>query len=506
VTPDYVLAIDAGTQTARAALVGRGGALHDLATSRLGLSTPQPGWAEQDPEDWWSATVSNITTVMGRNPGTTVSAVAVCGQMHSVVALDASGSPITRQVGIWSDKRAAPQVAEFRARSDAGRLSAIAANVPLPAWAGFKMAWCRAEQPELYEKARTFLVTKDFLNLRLCGEVATDPSEASGTFLADSSTGKWAPELVRALGLDEALLPAIVSPTTVIGGIRPEVTAATGLRAGTPVVAGGGDMLCQLLAAGLTRPGRLAEVAGTGSIVAAYGQDASPDPRVMSLRALTGGWANFGIVDGAGSSLRWLDRLLSGPAAGNGSGSAHDCASIDYASIDALAARAPAGCDGLLFFPYLLGERTLGSTSSRASFIGLTLLHENAHLVRAVMEGVCFENRRALDLLAPPGDGTVLRCTGGGSGSRLWNQVRADVYERSVRSVTPTEGGLRGAALLAAVGAGWYTDAAEAAETLVGVRADWQPRPEVTETYRASYAAFCAVHHIIDPQWDRWPQ
>ena len=260
-------------------------------------------------------------------------------------------------------------------------------------------------------------------------------------------------------------------------------------------------MLCQLLAVGLTRPGRLAEVAGTASIVAAYGQEASADPRVMSLRTVTGGWANFGIIDGGGSCLGWLDRLLSGPAATDEEGSP-----TDYGAIDAVAAGVPAGAGGLLFLPYLLGERTMGSGCSRASFVGLTLVHDKAHLMRAVMEGICFENRRALDLLVPPGDGTVLRCTGGGSHSGLWNQVRADIYERPVRSLRPTEGGLQGSALLAAVGAGWYPDAAQAAETYVGLRADWQPRPDAVETYRTSYAAFCAVHDILGPHWDRWCQ
>ena len=497
---DAVLAIDTGTQTARAALVGPDGLVRDLATSRLCLSMPHPGLAEQDPEHWWSATLSNITTVMSRNPGTTVSAVATCGQMHGVVPLDAAGKALAHQVGIWSDKRAAPQVAKFRARSDAEQLGAIAAIVPLPAWAGFKMAWYRAERPETYERARTFLVAKDFLNLRLCGEMATDPSEASGTFLADAATGRWAPELVRALDLDEALLPPIVGPTTVIGGVRPEVATVTGLRAGTPVVAGGGDMLCQLLAVGLTRPRRLAEVAGTAAIVAAFGQEASADPRVMSLRTVTGGWANFGIVDGGGSCLAWLDRLLSGRAAGD------DGSRTDYPAVDSVAASVPAGSGGLLFLPYLLGERTMGNECSRASFVGLTPLHDQAHLMRAIMEGICFENRRALDMLVPPGDGTVLRCTGGGSHSGLWNQIRADIYERPVRSLRPTEGGLQGAALLAAVGAGWYPDAAEAAEAVVGLRADWLPQADAVETYRASYAAFCAVHDVLGPHWDRWCQ
>ncbi len=496
---ECVLAIDAGTQSGRAALVGPDGCLRDLATCPFPLATPQPGWAEQDPEHWWSATSSNIAAVMARNPGTTVSAVAVCGQMHSVVALDAAGNPLVPRAGIWSDKRAAPQVAKFRARHDAAQLSAMAANAPLPAWAGFKMAWTRAEQPDVYERTRTFLVAKDFLNLRLCGEVATDPSEASGTFLTDAATGRWAPALVHALDLDEGLLPPIVGPTTVIGGIRPQVAEATGLRAGTPVVAGGGDMLCQLLAVGMTRPGRLAEVAGTGSIVAAYGHEASTDPRVMSLRTLTGGWANFGITDGAGSCLGWLEKLRSAGPSGHMDGPTRD-----YASIDRVAAAAPPGSDGLLFFPYLLGERTLGSGRSRASFIGLTLLHDRAHMARAVMEGICFENRRALDLLVGPGDGTVLGCTGGGSQSDLWNQLRADIYERPVRSLGPTEGGLRGAALLAAVGAGWYPSAVDAAETVIGPGAEWRPRPEVAETYRAGYAAFCTVHDALGPHWDAW--
>ncbi len=497
--PECVLAIDVGTQTTRAALVKGDGSLLDSAGSPIKLQTPQPGWAEQDPDQWWSTTVANVMTVMSRNPGATVSAVGVGAQMHGVVPLDAAGNPLACHVGIWSDKRPAAEVAKFMARPDAGRLAAVAGNAPLPAWAGFKVAWFRAERPELYQRARAFLVVKDYLNFRLCGQLATDPSEASGSFLADAATGQWSPELIDALGLDASLLPPIAGSATVIGGVLPEVAGATGLWAGTPVVAGGGDMLCQLLALGLTRPGRLAEVAGTGSIVAAYVDKPCPDRRVMSLRAVTDGWVDFGIGDGAGSCLPWLDDLLLGALGSGPAGPTHD-----YASIDAAAAAVPAGAEGLLFFPYLLGERTLGSSSSRASFIGLTLQHERGHLARAVMEGICFENRRALDLFAPPGDGAVLRCTGGGSRSALWNQIRADVYERPIRSLTTTEGGIQGAALLAATGAGWYANAAEGAEKLVGLSAGWEPRPETVKAYRASYATFCAVHDVLGSHWGSW--
>ena len=522
---ESVLAIDTGTQTTRAALVSADGSLLDMASSPLSMSTPRPGWAEQEPERWWSATVDNVSAVMSRNPGTAVAAVAACGQMHGVVALDKAGRPLAPRVGIWCDKRAEDQVARFLARPDARRLSALAANVPLPAWAGFKMAWYCEEEPDLYQQAKSFLVVKDFLNLRLCGERATDPTEASGTFLVDAGRGRWSPELIDALGLDENLLPPIAGSGTVIGGVLPEVAAVTGLRAGTPVVAGAGDMLCQLYGVGLSRPGRLAEVAGTASIVAAYSEQPDLDDRVMSLRTVTGGWVNFGITDGAGACMNWLAQLLSGRAgpiaapeagaqyytrleqAAHGSTgdvhSGHGYAS-HYASIDTMAATAPAGANGLLFFPYVLGERTLGSTGSRASFIGLTLTHDHAHMARAVMEGICFENRRALDLLARPTDGTVLRCTGGGSRSALWNQLRADIYERPVRSFATVEGGVHGAAMLAAVGAGWYASTAEAADNLVTPGADWQPRASTTATYRAGYESFRAVHDALDGQWKHW--
>lgn len=498
---ECVLAIDIGTQTTRAALVGADGSVLGSATSPVQLWTPEPGRAEQDPEEWWSTTVDNVATVLGANPGASVAAVAVGAQMHGAVPLDRAGRPLVRRVGIWSDKRAAAQVAEFVQRPDAARLSRLAGNAALPAWAGFKMAWFRAEQPEIYDRASKFLMVKDFLNFKLCGEAATDPSEASGTFLSDAATGMWSDELVEALGLRPSLLPPIAASSAVIGNVRPEVASATGIPAGAPVVAGGGDMLCQLLAVGLTRPGRVAEVAGTGSIVAAYGDRPCTGTSVMSLRTVSGGWANFGIGDGVGSCLPWLARLLPIP-----SGRAPGGWSCDYSSIDDLAAAAPPGAGGLLFFPYLLGERTLGDTGSRASFVGLTLQHGPAHMARAVMEGICFDNRRALDLLLAPDDGTVLRCTGGGSRSPVWNQIRADVYGRPVRALAAEEGGAQGAALLAGTAAGWHSDPAEAAERWSALGPRWLPRQEVANMYRSSYATFRAVHDALNPHWEGWCQ
>jgi xylulokinase len=488
--PDCVLAIDIGTQSTRAALVTRDGTIAASAASPVGLFAPSPGHAEQDPDEWWQTTVANIAAVLARNPGARVRAVATGAQMHSAVPVDTAGRPLARRVGLWSDKRPAAQVAAFRGRPDVDRLAAVAGNVPLPAWTGFKIAWFRDELPSAYERARAFLVPKDFVNLRLCGELATDPSEASGTFLADAETGRWSAELIAALGVDAALLPPQAGSGEVIGTVRPDVAGQTGLPVGTPVAAGGGDMLCQLLAAGVTMPGRTAEVAGTAAIVASHADGAHPDPRVMSLRTVSGGWVNFGIGDAAGNSLRWLaDRVgLAGEDR--------------YRLLDEAAAAVSPGSDGLLYFPYLLGERTLGPTASRGSLIGLTLEHGRGHLARAVMEGICYENQRALELIAP--GGSPLRCTGGGSRSALWNQIRADIYDRPVSVLPAREGGIIGAALLAGVAAGWYSDPAAAAEELCQPGQCWLPRPDAVQAYRGGYATFRSVHDLMSPQWAQW--
>lgn len=493
--PDCVVAVDIGTQSTRAALVTADGFLLDCATSPVGLTTPKPGWAEQDPRLWWSTTVANIAAVLARNPGVTVRAIGVGAQMHSVVPVTAGGEPLTARVGLWNDKRPSAQLAQFLARSDAAMLSATAGNAPLPAWAGFKIAWFRDELPEVYAQAAAFVVPKDFINMRLSGELATDPSEASGTFLTDAATGRWSAALLDALNVDAALLPPVRDSAEVIGGVLPAVAAQTGLPAGTPVVAGGGDMLCQLLAAGVTGPGRLAEVAGTASIVASYAAAAHPDPRVMSLRTVSGGWVNFGIGDAAGTCLHWLADHIHG-AAGE--------LAQRYEAMTAAAAKIPPGSDGLLFFPYLLGERTLGSERSRGSFIGLTLEHSRDHLTRAVMEGICFENQRALDLIAADDPGAVIRCTGGGARSTLWNQIRADIYQRPVSVLAAREGGILGAAMLAGTAAGWYRSPAEAADQLTALGPTWQPEQAAIARYRAAYATFCAVHDRLAPSWDGW--
>ncbi|HTV99126.1 MAG TPA: FGGY family carbohydrate kinase [Streptosporangiaceae bacterium] len=498
--PEHVVAIDIGTQSTRAALVDPDGVIRDVAGAPIDLFAPAAGWAEQDPEQWWQTTADNVAALMERNPGITIAAVGVGAQMHSLVAVDVAGNSLTPRSAIWSDKRCLDQVRAFARRPDAGQLSRVAGNRPLPAWAGFKMSWLRANAAAAYDDAASLLVAKDFLNLRLSGVAATDPAEASGTFLCDAVTGQWSADLLAALGVTRSKLPDIAGSGTVIGAVREEAARRTGLLAGTPVVAGSGDMMCQLLGSGITAAGQVAIVTGTASIVAAAAECASPDARVMNLRSASGNWMHFGISDAAGTSMRWFADHLSGL----GPLRDPDQAGAAYDALTAEAAQVSAGSDGLLFFPYLLGERTLGSGQSRASFIGATLGHRRAHFTRAVLEGITFEDRRALESVCPGGPQGSVRCTGGGAGSAVWNQIRADIFGHPVQTLASGEGGILGASILAGVGAGWYPDAAAGARRVVRPSATWAPAAETAAVYDRAFRTFCTAHDALQDLWPRW--
>lgn len=502
-TGPYVVAVDIGTQSTRAALIDREGRIADSEVSSIPLSTPRAGWAEQAPEDWWGSTVHNIAAVTARNPRAVVDAVGVGAQMHGVVPVASDGRALLNATGIWNDKRPADLVDVFGRRSDRAALAVLAANVAVPAWAGFKIAWIRQHQPEVYNAADVFVVVKDFLNLRLTGQRRTDPSEASGTYLMDAATEQWSEELLAAVGVDRAKLPPIVGSTEVIGAITGEAASATGLSQGTPVVCGGGDMLCQLLAAGATRPGRVCEVSGTASILAAHADEPGTDPRVMNLRAVSGGWLRYGIADAGGVSMRWFADRFCEPQAVE----AAERGASAFAHLGDMAGDVPPGAHGLLFLPYLLGERTMGSSRSRGSIVGLTPGHGRAEILRAILEGVTLELRRTLDVVTPPGGQSdePVRVVGGGASSAPWNRIRAAVYRRPVATLDAFEGGIIGAGLLAAVGAGWFPDAATASDAVTRISATVEPDPQDVAAYEQAYAAFTRVHDCLDEVWASWP-
>jgi xylulokinase len=497
-----VVAVDLGTQTTRAALMARDGSVIDDAATPVPLLMSAPGVAEQRPADWWDATVANLSALMDRNPDAPIASVAVGAQMHGVVPVGTDGESLCEQVAIWSDKRAADVAARLNADPGIDALTLIARNRPEPAWSGLKIAWFREHLPEVYAAADTFLVAKDFVNLKLTGRACTDPTEASGSWLMDGGSDAWSERLLEAVGVDGNKLPPIVGSCAPIGGVSRSAAELTGLPAGTPVVAGAGDMLCHLLGTGLTEPNRFSEISGTASIIASYAEEAKLESTVMNLRAAGEGWVRFGISDAGGIALRWFaEELCEGIAA--------ECATAEMSRYDVLcdlASGVSSGSFGLTFLPFLLGERSLGNAAARATLIGLTPRHGRAEIFRAILEGVCFDLKRYLEAMGPDPGAAELRVSGGGATSPLWNQIRADVYGLPVQRITSAEGGLLGTAMLAQVGAGWYPDVASAAEALVVPADVSQPDPGSRGSYAQAYRRFRSAHAAADALWESWEQ
>jgi sugar (pentulose or hexulose) kinase len=285
------IAVELGTHAARAAIVGPAAQLLDVTEVRLDSHTPAAGRVEQDPEQWWAATIDCLQELVSRNHTTRVDALAVGAQLHAVVPIDQDGRCLVRRVGLWNDERAAGLAAGLAARPDARRLTRLAGNRPDPVRAGIKVAWYRQRNPTVYDAAWQFLAAKDFLNYRLTGVAATDPTEASGSFCMDAESGKWSDELIAALGINGSKLPPIIGSTEICGRLRPEVAGATGLPVGLPVVGGAGDLLCQAAAAGLHHAERAVEISQPDNTIAAtYSDLPHPAPTVMSLRAAGTGW------------------------------------------------------------------------------------------------------------------------------------------------------------------------------------------------------------------------
>lgn len=493
---EVLLAVDLGTESVRACFVDPGGTITHSARRPFTLHTPRAGWAEQDPVEWWEATCAVIREVSARagEGGRHIVGIGVCGQMHAPVPIGRDGAVLSGPVQLWCDKRAAGLVAAFAARPDAGQCAAIAGNPVTPAWMGFKMLWEKTQRPERYARVWKFVPPKDYLNFRFTGAPATDYSEASGSFLMDAARREWSEVLLEAVGLDRRVLPPIHPATDVLGMVSAEAATATGLRPGIPVVTGGGDMLCLLLGAGVTAAGRACDTTGTASVLSVYAPAPVVDSRIMNLHHVIDGWIAFGICDSGGGALKWWkDLLRTGGAA----------VSDAYRALDEAAAEAPPGADGLFFFPYLLGERTLGSPHARGVLFGLTPRHDRGSVARAIMEGVTFELRRALEVITSTGlIVEEMRTVGGGARSRLWSAIKADVYRLPVRTVAELEGGILGAAMLAGVGSGVFADAGRAADRLVVSSARLTPTADRAARYAALYRTFTHLHDLLQPGFD----
>jgi xylulokinase len=481
-----LLGLDVGTSGVKAILVGATGKVLGSATSSLTLQTPRPGWAEQDPEDWWAGCIAAISAVIGQRPNEPIRAVGISGQMHSSVFLDRHGRVI-RPALLWCDGRTTAQCAEVIRR--AGGEGTLREWVRNPALEGFtlpKILWLRDQEPEAYARLATVLLAKDFVRYRLTGELATEPSDASGTLMFDPVRVRWSDDLLGALGVPSALLPPIGGSAEILGRVHADAAQATGLAIGTPVVGGGADNACGAAGVGAVRPGEAVASWGTSGTVLAPTAEPLVDP---GLRAHTfchvapGLWYVMGVVLSAGGAFAWYREQL-----------ARDLADVPDASVrlNEEAATVPPGADGVTFLPYLQGERTPHrDASARGAFLGLTLAHTRAHLTRAVLEGICFALRDSVALIQSLGIApTELLLTGGGARSPFVRQLQADIYGLPVATVNREEGPAYGAALLAAVGAGVFPDLVTAVSATVSRGPIESPDREAHRRYDSAYRRF----------------
>lgn len=484
-----LLGLDVGTSGVKAIVVSVDGDVRASATAPLALSTPRPGWTEQDPDAWWAAAIgaTREALALAANPG--IAAVGVSGQMHSSVFLDRAGIVI-RPALLWSDGRTTAECAEITAR--VGGESRLRDLVRNPALEGFtlpKVLWLRAHEPAAYARLATVLLAKDYVRYRLTGVIATEPSDASGTLMFDTANLRWSWEVLEAVGVSSGLLPDVGGSAEVLGTVSAEAARATGLAGGTPVVGGGADNACGAAGVGVVAPGDAVASWGTSGTVLAPMAAPDVDPRLRAhtfCHVLPGVWYLMGVVLSAGGAFAWYRDQLARDLAG--AGDANERLMEEAASV-------PAGADGVTFLPYLQGERTPHrDASARGAFVGLSLAHGRAHLTRAVLEGVTFALADSLAILRELGMApATMLLTGGGARSPLVRRLQAEVFGLPVATVNREEGPAYGAALLAGVGAGAFDDLPAAARATLRRSPLVRPDPEAHRVYLELHGRFRAA-------------
>jgi xylulokinase len=456
----YLLGLDISTTGAKALIIDPQGAVIASHTVAQTVSTPKPLWSEQNPADWWDGMAESIRTALHKASlrGEDIACIGLTGQMHGLVLLDQAGS-VLRPAILWNDQRTQAQCDTMTEKIGFKRLIELTGNRALTGFTAPKILWVRDHEPEIYAQVAHILLPKDYIRFMLTGDYAIDLAEASGTSLLNVAERKWSTEVIDALEIPAAWLPQTYEGPEITGVVSAAAAEVTGLKAGTPVVGGGGDQAAGAVGVGAVKPGVLSLVVGTSGVVfAPLSQYAyEPDGRLHAFcHSVPGMWHFMGVMLSAAGSLQWFrDTLAPGES---------------FDSLLAPAAAIPPGSDGLLFLPYLTGERTPHPDPlARGAFVGLTVRHTRAHMTRAVLEGVAFGLKDGFNLMAAAGLPADLevRVSGGGARSPLWKQILADVLGATLVSTNSTEGAAYGAALLAAVGAGLYPDVVSACDTAI---------------------------------------
>lgn len=500
-----VIGVDVGTSGTKAVAINESGKLLASALVEYPLLTPKPGWAEQDPAEWKNAAIAALKE-LAHAPGVAPNAVkgiGLTGQMHGSVFLDAENK-VLRNALLWCDNRTAPQCDAITAKVGEKRLIEMVCNPALTGFTAPKILWLRDNEPALYDKLKRVLLPKDYIRYVLTGEFATDVADASGTLLFDVKNRTWHTELMSILGLDASLMPRAYEGPEVTGVLSKEAAALTGLPAGIPVVAGGGDQAAGGIGNGIVRKGVISSTVGTSGVVFAFAENVSLDPegRVhMFCHSVPGKWHVMGVVLSAGGSLRWFRDALCPVEIAEAKTRGFD----PYQVITAAAAHIAPGAEGLTFLPYLSGERTPHKDPyAKGAFVGLSLKHTRAHMARAVLEGVAFAMRDSLEIMREMGVAvTQVRASGGGARSSLWRQIQADVNKTPLVTTNIDEGPAYGAALLSTVATGLYQSVEEACDAIIKVVDECPPNASNAPVYDEWFKEYQEAYKALAPGFKR---
>lgn len=483
----YFVGIDTSTTASKALVIDERGRVITTHSYSHELSTPRPLWSEQDPDDWWRATSSALRDVLKEVSADEVGAVGLTGQMHGLTALDADNRPL-RPAILWNDQRSGPQCQAITEKVGAQRLYQIIGSSMLPGFTAPKIMWLREHEPEIYGQIAHILLPKDYVRFKLSGAYVTEVAGGSGIALMDIAKRDWSDEMLAAFDFPRSWFPDLCESQEVSAYVSEEGAAATGLKAGTPIVGGAGDQPAGGVGSGIVAAGQVSLAIGTSGVAYAINDHYQPEPdgRLHTFCGpIPGTWYSMGVMLSAAGGLRWLHDELAPDR--------------DYDALNSMAESVSPGAQGLVFAPYLTGERhPHPDPYARGAFVGLTLRHGLPHLVRAVMEGVAFGMRDNLELLRAQGiNPTEAVIQGGAANSAVWRQLVTDIMGIPLYTINTTEGAAFGAAILAAVGAGAYPDVPSACAAMVRKVDETTPDPAHVEHYQSLYATFGQVYPAL---------
>lgn len=500
------LGIDLGTSGTKSLVCQADGTVLAKATVEHPISHPQPGWSEQNPADWWHSACQSARQTISESGITAgeLKGIGLSGQMHGSVFLDQQHN-VLRPALLWNDQRTQKQCDEIEAA--AGGRAALIQMVSNPAFTGFtapKILWVRENEPHIFEKVKHVVLPKDYLRLKLTGELATEVSDASGTLLLNVVERRWHTGLLGKLGLDASLMPRCVESDEITGTLTAAAAKELGVAPGVPVVGGAGDQAASAVGNGIVKPGIISATLGTSGVVFAFAEkpETHPEGKVHTLcHAVRGAWHQMGVVLSAGGSLQWFRNQFCADLVQEAQQRKCDPYELLMDAIEKI----PAGSEGLLFAPYLTGERhPYSDPKARGSWVGLTVRHTRSHLARAVVEGITFSMRDCLEVMRGLGvQASQIRLSGGGARSLFWRQLQANVYGQNVAQINALEGPAFGVALLAMVGTGAYKNVPEACAATIRVMEELQPNQEQVSRYQHIYGMYQQLYATLKPLNDQ---